>query len=178
METHELTAHPAYPPWAVTSVTARTLSRDKNWLLLRWRIEGSGKLLVPAFAGKGRADELWRTTCFELFLKPGGGTAYCEFNLSPSERWAAYDFSDRRDGMEDRPVPREPECTMRQGSSFAKSEWQHSSNAPTQTAGAPNTDIVRGLENGILSLHNHLKTLEGKYIDLANYYKQELIQAN
>ena len=36
-------------------------------------------------------------------------------------------------------------------------------------------EIVRGLENGILSLHNHLKTLEGKYIDLANYYKQELI---
>ena len=30
---------------------------------------------------------------------------------------------------------------------------------------------------GILSLHGHLKTLEGKYIDLANYYKQELIQS-
>ena len=43
---------------------------------------------------------------------------------------------------------------------------------------APNSDIVRNLELGILSLHSHLKTLEGKYIDLANYYKQELIQAN
>ena len=98
---------------------ASVISRDENWLRLRWRIEGSGKLVVPPFAGKGRADELWRTTCFELFLKPDGGSAYFEFNLSPSERWAAYDFSDRRDGMEDRPAPREPECTMRQGSSFA-----------------------------------------------------------
>lgn len=31
------------------------------------------------------------------------------------------------------------------------------------------------LESGILNLHNHLKSLEGKYIDLANFYKQELL---
>ena len=119
MKTHELEAHPAYPPLAVTSVAARIVSRDENWLRLRWRIEGSANLAIPSFAGKGRADELWRTTCFELFLRPEGGEAYCEFNLSPSERWAAYDFSSYRDGMGDRPSPREPECTMRQGSSFA-----------------------------------------------------------
>ena len=74
---------------------------------------------MPPFAGKGRADELWQTTCFELFVKPDGGEAYCEFNLSPSERWAAYDFTSTREGMTNRPSPREPECTMRQGSSFA-----------------------------------------------------------
>ena len=119
METHELKAHKAYPPIAVKSVMARIISRDENWLRLRWRVEGTGKLVVPDFAGKGRADNLWQTTCFELFLMPQGGEAYCEFNLSPSERWAAYDFSTYRDGMEDRPVPREPDCTMRLGSSFA-----------------------------------------------------------
>lgn len=47
----------------------------------------------------------------------------------------------------------------------------------SQTHHAPSSDIVRNLEAGILSLHGHLKTLEGKYIDLANYYKQELIQS-
>lgn len=26
-----------------------------------------------------------------------------------------------------------------------------------------------------MSLHNNLKNLEGKYIDLANFYKQELL---
>ncbi|MBA4764721.1 MAG: DOMON-like domain-containing protein [Erythrobacter sp.] len=119
MQTHELIAHGAYPPLEVSAVSARVVSLDGNWLRLRWRIEGSGKLMVPPFAGKGRADELWRTTCFELFLKPDGGDAYCEFNLSPSERWAAYDFSSPREGMKDRSSPREPECTMRQGSSFA-----------------------------------------------------------
>ena len=119
METHELVAHDAYPPRSISAVHARIVSRDAHWLRLRWRIEGSRELVVPAFAGKGRADELWRTTCFELFLKPSGGESYSEFNLSPSERWAAYDFSARRDGMTDLTMPREPECTMRQGSSFA-----------------------------------------------------------
>ncbi|QZD89533.1 DOMON-like domain-containing protein [Qipengyuania aurantiaca] len=139
METHELEAHTAYPPLEVTSVAARIVSRDENWLRLRWRIEGTGKLVVPPFAGKGRADELWRTTCFELFLKPEGGEAYCEFNLSPSERWAAYDFSTQRDGMENRPVPREPECTMRQGSSFAVFD------AAIPAAALPQQDCAAGL---------------------------------
>jgi hypothetical protein len=114
-----LQPHPAHPAQAVESVTARILGADDNWLRLRWRIEGVGELVVPPFAGKGRADELWRTTCFELFLMPEGGHAYCEFNLSPSERWAAYDFSGYREGMKDRPVEREPQGTMRLGSKFA-----------------------------------------------------------
>ncbi len=70
---------------------ARVLSVGDAWVRLRWRIDGVEKLVVPRFAGKGRADNLWETTCFELFLKSPGGDAYCEINLSPSERWAAYE---------------------------------------------------------------------------------------
>ena len=114
-----LQAHPAHPPDAVSAVTARILGADDAWLRLRWRVDGAHALVVPAFAGKGRADGLWRTTCFELFLMPGGGTGYCEFNLSPSERWAAYDFAALRQGMTERPLEREPQGTMRLGSSFA-----------------------------------------------------------
>ncbi|MAM41337.1 MAG: hypothetical protein CL949_23170 [Erythrobacter sp.] len=119
METYELSAHPAHPPLLLSGVSASFVGMDANWLRLRWRIDDARKLVVPPFAGKGRADELWRTTCFELFLQPDGGTSYCEFNLSPSERWAAYDFSSPRNGMANRPSPREPECTMRQGTGFA-----------------------------------------------------------
>jgi len=100
-------------------MTARMTGLDANWLRLRWRIEGSGRLVIPPFAGKGRADGLWQTTCFEAFLKPHGGPSYVELNLSPSERWAAYDFADRRQGMAERAFPHEPQCTMRLGSSFA-----------------------------------------------------------
>ena len=119
MQTHALIAHPAHAPLGVTSVEAKIIGADREWLRLRWRIEGAQGLIVPPFAGKGRADELWRTTCFELFLMPDGGPAYCEFNLSPSERWAAYDFAGYRNGMAERPATREPQTMIRQGSSFA-----------------------------------------------------------
>lgn len=139
MQTHELIAHSAYPPLAVTRVEARILTADSQWLRLRWRIEGIGKLVVPPFAGRGRADELWRTTCFELFLRPEGGTAYCEINLSPSERWAAYDFASYRDGMSERPFPREPDCAMRLGSAMAIFD------ATVPRAGLPHAECAAGL---------------------------------
>jgi hypothetical protein len=119
MQTHQLTAHAAYPPAQVTGVEARVIGADAEWLRVRWRIEGAQALVAPPFAGRGRADELWKTTCFELFVRPDEGEAYAEFNLSPSERWAAYDFTGYRAGVSERPVSREPACTLRQGSSFA-----------------------------------------------------------
>lgn len=119
MQTHHLICHPAHKPLAISGVAAKVVGLDEHWLRLRWRIEGSQKLVVPPFAGKLRADGLWRTTCFELFLRPGRGRTYLEFNLSPSERWAAYDFSGYREGMAERPMPRAPGCTIREGGNMA-----------------------------------------------------------
>lgn len=115
----ELVFHPAHPPLAVRSVEARIIGHDAQWLRARWKIMGAAKLAVPPFAGKGRADGLWQTTCFELFLQPGPGPDYVEINLSPSERWNVYDFAAPREGMTERPMPREPECTMRLGTDLA-----------------------------------------------------------
>jgi hypothetical protein len=113
----DLTAHPAHPPKGVSGIGARILALDANWLTLRWKVEGAGALIVPPFAGRARADGLWQKTCFELFLKAPDGAGYAEFNLSPSERWAAYDFTGYRAGMAERPVPRPPVCTPRRGGS-------------------------------------------------------------
>jgi len=119
MQTEQLVPHPAHPPVELLGVTASVLALADGWLRLRWRLEGAGRLVVPPFAGKGRADGLWRTTCFELFVQPAGGQAYAEFNFSPSDRWAAYDFAGRRTGMRERAVPRDPVCTMRRGGALA-----------------------------------------------------------
>ncbi len=119
MQTYRLVSHPSQSPLRVTGVEARVIGFDADWLRVRWRIDGAQALVVPAFAGRGRSDDLWKTTCFELFLRTEGGEAYTELNLSPSERWAAYDFASYRDGMEDRPASREPDCAIRLGSSFA-----------------------------------------------------------
>ena len=115
----ELALHPAHPSSLVRSIEARIIGFDATWLRVRWKLLGATKLVVPPFAGKGRADGLWCTTCFEVFLQTPGGEAYTEVNLSPSERWNVYDFTARREGMSERPMPREPECTMRIGSDMA-----------------------------------------------------------
>lgn len=118
METCQLVCHPDTPPVAVTRIAAR-ITPDGDWLRLRWRIEGASALFSPKFAGKGRADNLWQSTCFELFLRQPGEQDYIELNLSPSERWAAYAFRGYREGMAEHPMPREPNCTMRLGQTLA-----------------------------------------------------------
>ena len=55
-------------------------------------------VIAPASDPK-RTDELWRTTCFEAFLRPLGENGYREWNFAPSSQWAAYDFTDYRAGM-------------------------------------------------------------------------------
>lgn len=55
--------------------------------------------LSPAAPSPTRRDELWRSTCFEAFVRPARSPAYQELNLSPSGDWAFYHFDDRRTGM-------------------------------------------------------------------------------
>lgn len=70
-----------------------------------FRLDGMiGAIALPAPGPSVRTDNLWQTTCFEIFWQPMGGTSYREFNLSPSGRWAAYDFDGFREGMRDAPV--------------------------------------------------------------------------
>jgi len=110
-----LIPHPDHPPGRVTSVTAAVLGCEGHWLRLRWHVQGGAAVIVPPFAGRGRADGLWQTTCFELFVQQPNDTAYAEFNLSPSEQYAAYTFADYRAGMVHRAMPRAPDCTLRRG---------------------------------------------------------------
>lgn len=43
-----------------------------------------------------RKDELWRMTCFEMFLNPAGQKQYFEFNFSLEGAWNAYHFAGYR----------------------------------------------------------------------------------
>ncbi len=118
METFDLIAHPAHPPVGVRQVQARIVSCDAWWCVLRWKITGAEQVSVPPLAGRARADGRWQTTCFELFVAPGCArvdTGYSEYNFSPSERWAAYDFDGYRSGRKERAVSRAPVITPRRG---------------------------------------------------------------
>jgi len=115
LQTHPLVAHPEYPPVSVNSVSILFGTIPTDRLMLRWKISGDSDLLVPSFGGRGRADELWKTTCFELFLMGRDG-AYREFNFSPSGRWAASEFSSYRDGMKEYEPLKWPEIESQEGS--------------------------------------------------------------
>ena len=57
------------------------------------------RFAIPASEAPARVDELWRTTCFEAFLRSSSGAGYEEWNFAPSGDWAAYHFADYREGM-------------------------------------------------------------------------------
>ncbi|WP_324827440.1 hypothetical protein [Qipengyuania zhejiangensis] len=68
------------------------------------------RILVPEESEPERMDNLWKTTCFEIFWQPEGGEYYREFNLSPSRRWACYDFDAFRLNSRDAPAKVDITC--------------------------------------------------------------------
>ncbi len=101
---HPLMLHVACDLGPVRAVTA-AITPTPQGCEAEFRLEGTiDGIVVPPAAPPGRQDNLWQTTCFEIFWQPIGGRAYREFNLSPSGQWAAYDFDSFREGMRDAPV--------------------------------------------------------------------------
>lgn len=74
------------------------VSYSEGRIQLRYLIE-SPDIKWPAVGQLNRADDLWRTTCFECFLGHADGSGYVEINLSPSGQWNSYHFDDYRAGM-------------------------------------------------------------------------------
>ena len=94
-----LRVHPATPCAAAIAVEA-TAERRGGVLQLVYLVTGDlGALYLPPAGQPARADELWRRTCFEAFIRPGPGDTYFEFNFAPTRWWAAYRFDRYRDGM-------------------------------------------------------------------------------
>jgi hypothetical protein len=113
-----LAHHPATPPagppfklWANVELAA---AFGAAATLNIWFGIGApaARFLLPAIADAQRADELWKTTCFEAFLRKEGEDGYREWNFAPSGQWAAYDFTATRAGMADAEVGAPPYIRM------------------------------------------------------------------
>jgi hypothetical protein len=96
-----LLPHPDHSPHAVQGIEV-TADLRRGPSMLTYRVAGALPLF-PERAAPERTDELWKRTCFELFVKPAGGEDYFEFNFSPSTQWASYRFDGYRAGMADQP---------------------------------------------------------------------------
>ena len=100
----ELVLHPDSPSGPASGITA-VIRPTEAGLAVSFAIRGDlAAIVVPRPQEPGRGDDLWRTTCCEVFWQEEGAPNYTEFNLSPSGRWAAYAFTDYRAGREDLPV--------------------------------------------------------------------------
>ena len=96
---------------AVTQFRSTALPCTTHLELL-YVIRGPTKsLAIPAPTEPLRTDELWCTTCLELFLQVDE-KEYFEFNFAPSSQWAAYRFSSYREGMEQLFLRTPPKITM------------------------------------------------------------------
>jgi len=95
-----LIPHPQTPSKAVTGISGTLMLQSAGRWNLGFTLEGSvAQLALPEPEAPQRKDELWKTTCFELFVRDPATEAYLEFNLSPSGNWAAYAFDGYREGM-------------------------------------------------------------------------------
>ena len=112
-----LVPHPAAPPaepfkvWASVDHAAAfgAMGTANIWFGVG---APASRFVIPEASEPGRADELWRTTCFEAFLRSDEEAAYREWNFAPSGEWAAYDFTDYREGMAPADVAKPPYVRM------------------------------------------------------------------
>lgn len=100
---HKLVLHPECAPGSVHTIEAEVTATCDGCRATFIAHGDIARIAVPVVAIPGRFDNLWKTTCFEIFWSHDG-TSYREFNLSPSTRWACYDFDGFRQGMRDAPA--------------------------------------------------------------------------
>ena len=94
------------------------VGRAADSITVRFRLDGClDRLAIPPVRARERRDELWRHTCFEVFVRRAGESGYAEFNLSPSGEWAAYRFDAYRSGMRELEVAQAPTAKIRRGES-------------------------------------------------------------
>jgi hypothetical protein len=105
-----LIPHPETPADWVESIECALEYADDGCLWVRYHAElPLNDLHLPVPAQPARADNLWKTTCFELFARRSGDAGYLEYNFSPSGQWAAYRFDGYRDGMREHAISQPPD---------------------------------------------------------------------
>jgi hypothetical protein len=110
---------PFYPISPLISLKiSGKIARRSNTLALRYSLLGPlDQLVIPAPAKiPNRKNQLWKETCFELFLAVRDSPPYWEFNLSPAGHWNVYSFAAYRQGMKEEEVFTSMNCTVQRQS--------------------------------------------------------------
>jgi hypothetical protein len=95
-------------------------------------------LVLPGRSADGvvrRRDELWKSTCFEVFVGPVDDHSYLELNLCPSGDWNVYAFDAYRSGMRPAGDARAPSVAFEASSSGDHLIWTSTMAATGALAG-------------------------------------------
>ena len=105
--------HPSSPPSPVAAISA-SVQVEPHDLVIQFVVRGHlDAVRWPPRSDGGTADALWQHTCLEAFIAPETGSAYREFNFSPSGQWAHYAFAAERQRHVTPPPARAPLLDMR-----------------------------------------------------------------
>jgi hypothetical protein len=111
-----LTAHPSTPNSAVRRLAVQLRAQEADILVFHYSLDADmSRVRVPQSGVGGRADALWKHTCFEAFVAPADGPGYYEINFSPSLDWAIYRFTAYRAGMSPAEIGQAPKISVRRG---------------------------------------------------------------
>ena len=111
-----LTAHPSTPNDAVRRLGVQLRAEEPDILLFHYSLDADmSRVRVPLSGPGGRADALWKHTCFEAFVAAADAPSYYEFNFSPSLDWAIYRFSAYREGISPAEIGQAPRISVRRG---------------------------------------------------------------
>lgn len=99
-----LVLHPDCRPGPINAVIADIQAIPSGCRVVFRALGDLAAVKIPAQSQPAREDDLWKTTCFEIFWQADGTQSYREFNLSPSGKWASYKFDSFREGMRNAPV--------------------------------------------------------------------------
>ncbi len=102
------TTHPLIPYEAQKediTLTGEIVRQGVSSLVVTFSISDAKGVVIGGPVGEGmryggpkliRAHELWKRTCFELFISPRGSEAYYECNMSTKGEWNIYYFDSYR----------------------------------------------------------------------------------
>ena len=111
----ELVPHPNNPSAPIDVRISVSIERTAAGFEFGYELAGQLDAIAwPPLAAPQRVDELWRHTCFEAFCAVPGGSAYYEFNFSPSTAWAAYRFGGYRERLADPELAAPPVISRRE----------------------------------------------------------------
>lgn len=95
----DLKCHPSTHADAVRALQVDVHRSTSAELKITFRLDGDISLIrIPAPVTPCIGTELWRHTCFEVFIAVEGQQAYHEFNFAPSGEWTVYALSGYRNG--------------------------------------------------------------------------------